>query len=190
MEKIRTFVAVELSAAVIDRAADLIDRLRASGARVKWVEPHNMHLTLKFLGDVPEGEIPGLCRAVAETAGEFARFDVSLVGAGAFPDTRRPRTVWIGIDKGLHELSRLYEALEKALKKIGFPKESRRFHPHLTIGRVREGGPAARQLGQLIEEHRDFDAAGATIDKMVVFASFLDKSGPTYRAMGTASLSG
>jgi 2'-5' RNA ligase len=189
MADIRTFVAVELSAAVIDRARSLIEHLRPSGADVKWVEPHNMHLTLQFLGDVPEPQTAEVCGAVSEAIKEFPSFDVSLAGAGAFPDARRPRTLWIGVREGIEPLTRLQAAIEAALDELGFPGEDRRFHPHLTIGRVRQGGgPEVRALGQLVRQHADFDAASATIDHVTVFSSILGKAGPTYQALVRAPL--
>ena len=190
MKKIRTFVAVELSAAVRGRAADLIERLRRCDAKVKWVDTANMHLTLKFLGDVPESEIAAVCRVVTEAAGPFVPFDITAVGAGAFPDARRPRTLWIGIDRGAEELCRLQKSVDRALRKLGFPKEGRQFHPHLTIGRLRQGGDSASRLGDLVRDLENFDAAGATINQVTVFASYLSKTGPTYEALGRARLGG
>ena len=188
MNKIRTFIAVEVSPTVLRRAADLIERLQASDVQVKWVNPSNMHLTLKFLGDVAEAELPAVCRAVDQAATPLQLFEISLVGAGAFPDLRRPRTVWIGVDRGADALCRLQAALDKSLKKLGFPKERRRFHPHLTIGRIRQSGAAASLLGDRIRELEQFDAAGATIDSVVVFASHLAKTGPTYEVLSRAPL--
>ncbi len=190
MNKIRTFIAVEVSPAALRRAADLIERLQASDVQVKWVNPSNMHLTLKFLGDVAEAELPAVCRAVDQAATPLQPFEISLVGAGAFPDLRRPRTVWIGVDRGADALCRLQAALDKSLKKLGFPKERRRFHPHLTIGRIRQSPAAASLLGERIRELEQFDAAGATIDSVVVFASHLAKTGPTYEVLSRAPLAG
>ena len=190
MKKIRTFIAVEVSAAVLDRAADLIERLRRCDTKVKWVDRANMHLTLQFLGDVPESEIAGVCRTVTEAAAPFAPFELSAVGAGAFPDTRRPRTLWIGMDRGAEQLCKLQKSVDRALRKLGFPKEGRQFHPHLTIGRLRQGGDSARRLGDLVRDLDDYDAAGATIGQVTVFASYLDKTGPTYEALGRAPLGG
>jgi 2'-5' RNA ligase len=188
MSKIRTFIAVDVSQTALARAQDLIERLRAGGADVKWVESGNMHLTLKFLGDVPDAQTADVCRAVAKAAEQISPFEIALRGAGAFPHPGRPRTVWLGVDRGAEELASLHKAIEKALAKRGFPKEGRRFHPHLTLGRVRRGGTPQRELGRLIRENEAFDGGSADIDEVVVFASFLDKSGPTYQPLGRARL--
>jgi 2'-5' RNA ligase len=188
MNKIRTFIAVDFSEAALARAPELIQCLQPGGSDVKWVASHNMHLTLKFLGDVPEAQTADVCHAVAKAAEQVSPFEIALRGAGAFPHAGRPRTVWIGVDRGADELASLHKAVEKALARLGFPKEGRRFHPHLTLGRVRRGGAPQRELGRLIRENEEFDGGSADVDELVVFASFLDKSGPTYQALGRARL--
>jgi RNA 2',3'-cyclic 3'-phosphodiesterase len=187
-KRIRTFIAVELSPAVVARAVSLVELLRPAGTDVKWVESQNMHLTLKFLGDVREEDTVDVCRVVTKTAAEFEPFEIALGGAGAFPNSRRPRTLWIGVEQGVKELTNLQTAVERALAKRGFPKEGRAFHPHLTIGRVREGGPAMAELGQLIDGQAEFAAGASTVRELVVFASYLSKTGPTYEPLARAPL--
>ena len=189
-QKIRTFVAVAISSAVRDRAAELIDEFRGTGAQVKWVEPQNLHVTLKFLGDVDSPEIDHVCRAVEQAVADAPPFEFELRGAGAFPDTRRPRTVWLGIGQGSHQIVALNERIEPPLAKLGFRKEARRFQPHLTIGRVRRGGPVVAELGRLIAEHDDLEIGRSHVREAIVFSSQLDRSGPTYEALARAPLGG
>jgi len=189
-KKIRTFIAVELSPAVVAQAVSLVEQLRPAGADVKWVESQNMHMTLKFLGDVREEDAADVCRVVTKAAAEFEPFDIAVGGAGAFPNARRPRTLWIGVTQGEKELISLQTAIERVLAKRGFPKEHRAFHPHLTIGRVRDGSPAMVELGQAIQEHADFAAGTSTVRDVVVFASYLSGTGPTYEPLGRAALGG
>ncbi len=190
MATIRTFVAVEMSSAVRSRAASLIERFRVAGAKVTWVAPQNMHLTLKFLGDVPDVDSPGVCQAVEEAVSGLASFEIVCRGAGAFPDARRPRTLWIGVDSGVDELVALHDAVDAALAPLGFARERRRFQPHLTIGRVRESGPKVAELGRLVEKHADFEAGLGAVDEVTVMASFLEKSGPKYEALVRTELRG
>lgn len=192
MPRVRTFIAVEISPSVIGRAGDLIDKLRVAAAEVNWVRPQQMHLTLKFLGDVPDTETPDICRVVEQVATDFEPFEIRCRGAGAFPNIRDPRTLWIGIDDGAEELQRLQAELDQALKsKLGYAKEPRRFHPHLTIGRVKRELPEGRgELTRLLEQHADFDADLAIIDEVVTFASFLGRKGPAHDALGRAELGG
>jgi 2'-5' RNA ligase len=191
MPRLRTFIAVELSPRVISRAGDLIDKLRVAEANVNWVRPQQMHLTLKFLGDVADIETPDVCRVVAQVAKKFEPFEIICRGAGAFPDNERPRSLWIGIRDGAEELKELQAAIDEALKReLGYAKEPRGFHPHLTIGRVKHASPTGREdLTRLLVENSDFDADLTVIDELVTFASFLDrKKGPMHEALGTAAL--
>ncbi len=188
MKKIRTFVAVDVAEAVRERAAQLIELLRGAGGDVKWVEPHNLHLTLKFLGDVAETEVNSVCQAVARAAAGMPPFLMSVQGAGAFPHIGRPRTIWIGVEEGTEPLQSLQRAVDKALKPLGFPKEQRAFHPHLTLGRIRRGGPELHALSDRLREQQGFDAGSSMIDEVVVYASYLDRSGPTYQAMSRVAL--
>src|SRR6185436_14027923 len=114
---IRTFIAVEMSPRLLGRAGDLIDKLRVAAAEVNWVHPQQMHLTLKFLGDVRDTETPDICRVVNQVAASFEPFEITCRGAGAFPSLEQPRTLWIGIEDGADELMALAAAIEDALKR-------------------------------------------------------------------------
>lgn len=190
MSTLRTFVALELPGSVLTRANALIARLKVADAKVNWVRPENLHLTLKFLGDVPESDIPDVCKVVDEAVRRFEPFEIVFRGCGAFPTTSSPRTVWIGVEQGAEELTALQEAVDIGLKKLRFPREVRRFQAHLTLGRVKESGPASKELGRLIEEYAEYDADIAAVDEVVTFASFLDRSGSKYEPLGHADLRG
>jgi 2'-5' RNA ligase len=190
MSKIRTFIAVAVSAEVRERASDLVERLRASGADVNWVRPENMHLTLKFLGDVVDSQLGDVCSAVARAAARVAPFEATCRGAGAFPDVRRPRTIWIGVERGAQEMVALHAAIEAALAPAGFPNDHRPYHPHLTIGRLRRSGRGQHRLSELIERNSEFQAAAARVAEAVVFSSVLQKAGPTYDVLARAPLKG
>jgi len=190
MPRIRTFIAVEIAPSVAGRAGELIDRLRVAAAEVNWVHTQHMHLTLKFLGEVPDTETPDICRVVERVAAGFEPFEVTFRGVGAFPDARRPRTLWIGIEDGADELKALQASLDEALKKeLGYSKEPRAFQPHLTIGRVKRELPGGTgDLAQLLEKHALFDSDLSVVDELVTFASFLSHKGPTHNAMSRAEL--
>lgn len=187
-DQIRTFVAVELSEDVRRRAAELIDVLRTASADVKWVEPHNLHLTMKFLDDVPLRQIPEVCNAVAQAAATLQPFLLEVLGAGAFPNVDRPRTIWLGAGQGQVEMGQLHTALEDKLCELGFRKEHRRFQPHLTLGRVRRPGPTLRRLSDLLWQHKQFSAGSLEVSEVVVFSSRLERTGPVYEALGRATL--
>jgi RNA 2',3'-cyclic 3'-phosphodiesterase len=187
-DTVRTFIAVEISEAVHDRALALAEMLRGAKAEVKWVERHNMHLTLKFLDEVPLSEIARVCEAVQRGVAGVEPFELEIRGAGAFPSPGRPRTLWLGGGAGSEQMGALFGRIEAALAKLRYRKEPRRFAPHLTIGRVRGQGPALAELGNLIRQHADFAAGRSFIDEVVVFSSRLGPQGPTYEALGRARL--
>ena len=189
-QKVRTFVAVQISSAVRGGARRLIERFRAAGAEVKWVAPENLHITLKFLGDVDAKEIHRVCKAVQDAVADAAPFEFEVRGAGAFPKPNRPRTVWLGIAQGSEEMIDLNKRIEPALEKLGFRREARRFQPHLTIGRVRRGGPAVAELGRLIGEQADVEVGLTKVGEVIVYSSQLGRSGPTYEALARAPLGG
>lgn len=190
MSRIRTFVAVELADAVCVRASELIERLRTSGANLKWVERDRMHITLKFLGDVDEREVHEVCRSVSDAAREVPAFSLHCGGAAAFPDVERPRTPWLGVVAGSQQLSLLQESIEQSLFQLGYPKEARRFHPHLTLGRLRGGGQGLPELTQRLKKFADFDAGISIVDEVVVMSSFLESGGPTYLPLARIQLRG
>ena len=189
---VRTFVAVEITPGVRSRARQLIEKLSATGANVKWVEPENLHLTLAFLGEVDVLEIPELCETVRQSVGDYEPFDIEVRGVGAFPDLRRPRTVWIGVENGAEEMIALHGSLEKGLTKLGYRAEKRRFRPHLTLGRVRNApqGQGVDDLGRAIEQFRDYQADTMSVAEVIVFSSRLDRGGPEYEPLGTIELAG
>ncbi len=190
MKVTRTFIAVDISAPVRTRAGSLIDRLAVTSARVNWVAPENMHLTIKFLGDQTDEQLAAVCQAVGTAATSVPPFDFECHGAGAFPSVSRPRTIWIGVRSGNEGFARLHQAIERELEQIGIAKDHRAFHPHLTIGRVRSGGAAQIELGKLIERQHDYEVGVSDVDEVIVFASKLERTGPTYQVVARAALEG
>jgi len=187
---LRTFVAVEITQSIRSRADELIAALAGTSADVNWVEPHNLHLTLKFLGDVQQQEIARLCQAMARGAADVKPFELDVGGAGAFPNAARPRTVWLGAAAGAEPMVVLHDRVEAALAKLGYREEHRRFQVHLTIGRVRGAGAGIAELGSLLQQHADFSAGRMTVGKVTLFASTLTPDGPIYEVLGTAPLGG
>ncbi|HJU04797.1 MAG TPA: RNA 2',3'-cyclic phosphodiesterase [Nitrospiraceae bacterium] len=149
---IRTFVAVELDPVLrhaIGRLQDqLKDRvqhelLKSPHARLQWVRPESIHLTLKFLGDVEEARVETICRTMAEAIGALPPLTLIVQGVGAFPTLRAPRVLWLGVssDPGqaqVNALTHLAGTVDQALHRLGFPLESRPFSPHFTLARIKE----------------------------------------------------
>jgi len=188
MAYIRTFVAIKLEEPVRRKAGELTRRWSDVGAKVNWVSAANMHLTLKFLGDVEDREVPEVCKTVQQVVADHDPFVVELAGAGAFPATDRPRTLWLGVGEGGDELSELAVALDDALHEIGYAAESRRFHGHLTLGRVRDPQGQQAELQRRVEKASDFSAGMSQVNEVMVFSSVLERDGPQYGVLSTARL--
>ena len=138
----RLFIAINPTADERARLAEASRELRESPYPVRWVTPDSVHLTLKFLGEVPEARVPELSSSVGEAVRGTAAFQMAVSGFGAFPSLRRPQVVWAGV-KPNSTLGMLQEAVEEAMALLGFERETRAFHPHLTLGRAqRRAGPA------------------------------------------------
>jgi 2'-5' RNA ligase len=187
-QKIRTFVAVPISETLRRAAVACVDRFRATGADVKWVAPENLHVTVKFLGDVDATKIHEVCRTIEESVSDLACFDLQIQGAGAFPDIKRPRTIWLGAGEGANAITELAKRLERGLEAIGYPRERRRFHPHVTLGRARHAGPALADLAESLRDSADIEIGRCRISEVVTFASQLGRDGPTYEALARAQL--
>lgn len=188
---VRAFVAVEISPDVRGKARRLIADLAGTTANVKWVEPENLHFTLKFLGEVPLLDVPQICAAVSKAVADLPPFDVQAHGAGAFPTLERPRTVWLGVDEGVEGMRQLHEAVERSLAPLGFRREQRLFRPHLTIGRVRNSTRAGiHDLAERIAAQRKFAGGATDVCEVVVFSSDLRREGPSYEPLSHARLGG
>jgi 2'-5' RNA ligase len=183
-DTLRTFVAVEIDARVRAAVGDVIEQLRSPDDGVKWGQRENLHLTLQFLGPTPAGQIADICRAIGEAVVGCAPFELEIRGTGAFPNTRRPRTIWLGVTAGSEALGAVQKQVQKALKRLGFPPEARAFSPHLTIGRVREGGSASSHLSAGIAALADESCGRCPVTETVLFSSDLTPAGPVYTALG------
>jgi 2'-5' RNA ligase len=175
----RTFVAVELSEDVRRALRDVQARLRASGADVKWVEEENLHLTVKFLGEVQDERLVNVIAAMRLAVASLTTFSVSIGGIGAFPSLTRPRVVWAGLQAGGEPFKALRERVETAMDDIGFPREGRAPHPHVTLGRVRDPRRLKR-LPELLKAEPTETLGTMTVEKLTVMASQLSPKGPRY----------
>jgi RNA 2',3'-cyclic 3'-phosphodiesterase len=134
----RTFLCLDIPGPIKERLARLQSEVRAlAAAPASWVKPANVHVTLKFLGDVPTDRIPAVSAAVRRVAGGCRPFQVTVGGTGCFPSLHRPSVLWVGIEPIPAALQTLHDDLESALAAEGFKREIKRFKPHLTIARLR-----------------------------------------------------
>jgi 2'-5' RNA ligase len=188
MARLRTFIAVDLGKPLRDRCAALQENLARTGADVKWVEVENLHVSLLFLGEVDDREIAALCRVVADKCGERPPFPMSVATVGCFPNSRRPRVVWVGVGEGSAELVELHDALEPPLLDLGcYRREQRVYTPHITLGRVRSDR-AGDQLAAALPRHANWRAGETEVREVLVLSSQLAPQGPVYTVLSRAKL--
>lgn len=189
MQSIRSFIALPITAAIQKSAATLVRRLSGERDGIKWVPNENLHLTLKFLGDVDNREVPKVCEVLRQCCEGLEPFNLQFRGAGAFPDPARARVVYAGIIQGGDVLTKLVGRLEPALAELGFKPEPRDYIPHLTLGRTRGGSRrAAPEIAERIRREAGYDLGSMYAEQVCLYASFLDKAGPTYQVMDTIPL--
>jgi 2'-5' RNA ligase len=186
----RTFIAIELPREIKSFLAELQNKLKESGADVKWVEPQNIHLTLKFLGEIDEKKLNAVTGITENVTKDKKAFPIRLSSMGAFPNIDYPRIIWIGIDKGDIEAKQIAEELEDNLTKIGIPKEDRPFSSHITIGRTRSTQNRNKLVWEIknlmnISGQKNLEFA---VTKITLFESNLTPKGPIYKTLKEASL--
>jgi len=175
----RTFIAVAISSEVREKIAKIQAEFRRGDPDVKWVEPVNVHITLKFLGEVSKDKVLEIVERTRPAVSGISSFRVHLSGLGSFPNLKSPRVVWVGVSEGKQELKNLSERIEENLSYLGFAKEKREFSAHLTIGRVRS--PRGKEgLVKKIEQLEKSDMGEFSVDKVLVMESQLSSKGPTY----------
>lgn len=189
-DKIRTFIGLEIGEKSRQQAFELGQKLSQAGAVVKWEPAHKLHLTLKFLGEVPNVEVYSICREVQKAVKGLAPFPFCLKGAGAFPKVERPRSIWLGVDEGREALIRLAQQVDVAMQRLGFPRELRPFVPHLTLGRVQRTTVELADLTRLIRQYDASDAGKTFVRHVTIFASQMARTGSQYTVLATAPLEG
>lgn len=187
----RTFIAVGISQTVKEQIDELVENMKKgivrTGCHPKWVKTENVHLTLKFLGNIEEAQVPEIKTAIDDIASQFKPFTVRLSGLGMFPSKRQPRVLWIGFTKGEQALIKMQTLLERKLGDIGFPVESRRFHPHLTLARIKSLKGTAG-LADIVSIYKTANCGECPIDKITFFKSTLTPQGPIYNAISEHAL--
>lgn len=174
----RAFLAVDLSDEVVQELIRIQNELKNVSPDVKWVEPDNIHLTLKFLGEIQENKIPEIENVIKNIAEGCSKFEVSLFKAGAFPKLDFPKVLWVGIDKNCHVIEEVAKNIEDKLGKIGFPKEERPFSAHLTIGRVRSPKNKDKLREKILA--CEVKPLVCVVDKIVLYRSQLTSGGAVY----------
>jgi 2'-5' RNA ligase len=180
-EMIRSFIAFDLdSELVIRRLSEVQTKLVNTGAILKLVKPQNIHITMRFLGNISPSMVSSIYEEMGKIA--FASFDVEIKGLGVFPKLKYPRVIWAGIRKGADELNNIFNQLEPLLRKLGLKPDSKGFSPHLTIARVKTGKNKG-ELVQRIQELADHEFGIIRADCLKLKKSVLTSKGPIYSTL-------
>jgi 2'-5' RNA ligase len=183
----RTFIAFDLPREALSCVKRIQTELKAHKFKVRWAAWTNIHLTLKFLGEIAAQEVGPIARELTGLAAAWEPIEFAVQGLGVFPGIRRPRVIWVGLGGATDKLRHFQEGLESKLHSLGHPKEKRRFKAHLTIGRSK-GRIEANKLLKALEECSNFEAVPFTAARLVLYRSDLKPGGAVYTALSEARL--
>jgi 2'-5' RNA ligase len=192
MERIRAFIAIELPEAVRTEITHIQDQIKVkSKIHIRWVKPSNIHLTLKFLGDINSNQVEDIIKAIGDASPGFGSFRLGINGLGVFPNTNRVQVIWVGLSGNLDKLGKLQRNIDIALGRLGFPAEKRPFSPHLTLGRMSDHAkPVERQsTGRLIASMDFRSRLDFPVTSVYLIKSQLTREGPIYSRLGSGVLS-
>jgi 2'-5' RNA ligase len=186
----RVFCAIELPSLVIEKISEHIMRLRAAApdSPASWSRPENVHLTLKFIGEIGQNRVADLSQAAAAAVAGFSPFEILIKNTGSFPKQGTPRVFWIGVDDYSEKLKQLQGKLEDECVQLGFAREARTFNPHLTIARGRKPR-GARALAALHKE-MGFESINVIVKELTVIRSELSSAGSNYTVISRHALAG
>jgi len=180
-EMIRSFIAFDLNnESVLQRLREIQDKLAKTGTDLKVVEPQNIHITMRFLGDIKPTMVDSVHEAMNKVS--FSAFNCKIHGLGAFPDMRYARVIWAGIREGADELKSVFNQLEPNLRQLGFRPDPKGFSPHLTLARVKTGRNKA-ELANCVQELADYDFGVVRADCLRLKKSVLTPKGPVYSTL-------
>ena len=181
MKQIRAFIAIDPGQEVRKRIAVVQESLRSGTQGVRWVKPQNMHLTLKFLGNIAADNAEKLSGELKETLRGFSPFELRFEGAGVFPNAKRPRVLWIGARSEGNHLQELEQKISRLVSAFGIPADDRPFRAHLTLGRIKGKPPGIDLLNRL--EKTDTRFGSVAIDRVFMMQSRLTPEGPIYTVL-------
>lgn len=177
-ELVRTFIAIEIeNKETLHKLIEIREQLVSTGADVKPVEDENIHLTLRFIGEIPIGLVKILCNDLSSI--KYNKFRMMIKGIGAFPSLNKPRVVWAGITEGGDRLGELHRHVETIIKRLGLPPDREEFIPHITLLRVKSGRNIDK-LVRVVITLQDHDFGYSDVTRLFLKKSTLTPSGPIY----------
>lgn len=188
MSELRLFWAVNLPIEIKRKLASLQASLRTTSLNVKWVEQQNLHLTVKFLGNVDGSRVGKITKAVNEVSAGTGSFDLALSGLGFFPGPRRPRVVWVGVQGEVDKFRLLHGRVGKCLATLGWAPDNQSFSPHLTLGRLRTPLDGEVLVSKVNEDRSDWNVGDINVSSIDLMKSQLTPKGPIYQILESIKL--
>jgi 2'-5' RNA ligase len=185
---IRAFVGVRISPDVIRKIFEVQSQLKQTFKDIRWVNQENFHFTIKFLGAMKEESVASILNVLERALGAIPSFCTVCRGIGVFPDIRKPRVLWVGLER--ERLQPLASEVERKLEPLGFGKEARDFKPHLTLGRWRDSAGSSEALKHELERWKNYDFGESWVKEVVLFQSVLKPDGAVYSPLGIVALGG
>lgn len=185
--KARVFIAVELNDSVRQRLEEIQSELKKIDTDIKWVNPRIIHLTLKFLGDVPQNDLDKVCAAIEDSLRSFSRFEFQINNLGCFPTKGSPKIIWAGVDAGSDLLKQIAETLSAHVSAFCEEKDDKEFSAHITLGRLRSSKNVVHLI-DLIKNTPPKFSETQNVDHITLFKSDLTPSGPNYSIIKTFNL--
>lgn len=187
----RTFIALDFSPEIINKITEIINYFKTQTPQraLKWVAPQNLHLTIKFLGEVPENKIEQIKGLINQALRNENAFEIGVDGIGMYPNQHMPRVVWLGIE-GSERLKGIHNKLDTTLEKADIPPDKRSFNPHLTIARIRRNTDkeTVKEIGKTLSGFNVDSLGRCTINNIILYKSDLTPEGPEYTALLSSPL--
>jgi 2'-5' RNA ligase len=191
MSVIRAFIAIDLTEEIVQRLNDVIGNYKnlLPNIPVRWVPAANIHLTLKFLGDVSLSNLDMLTKMIEAEVSTHHQFEISVGGSGAFPNFRQPRIIWVGVEAP-PELMAIQNAIEATTSKLGYARDERAFSPHLTLGRVSHNASVqdVKLIAKILEDNKIGFLGATCVEKVHLYRSDLQPTGAVYTQIFSSSL--
>ncbi len=174
----RCFIAIDIPASIKEAIDNITGKLSRSSADIRWIPSKNVHLTLKFLGEVEDAVLPDIEKRISISCEAMGAFSINIRGIGAFPDFKHPNVLWMGIDRS-NSLEDIYLSIEDSLKEMGFEKDNRRFSPHLTIARIKDRKGIDTVFKELYT-YKDTFFGSIDVNEVLLMKSVLKPAGAEY----------
>jgi len=183
----RTFIAIDLDETIKNAISEFIRKLDRGDKNIRWIKPQGMHLTLKFLGDITKEKMAGIQTVLNKITKGHPPFQLNLEGTGTFPPGKKnPRVLWIGVKEN-RTLLEIQSRLENELEKLHFPREQRKYHPHLTLGRVKNPYHLESVLC-ILDKNKEKEFGDMTVSQITLFLSTLKPTGAEYTKLSEHTL--